>query len=255
MNAVVTIRDGQVRASSQDVAAAFDKEHRNVLRAIDQLIEMAPQISRLNFEQRDFIKRGRHYRAYEMDRDGFSLLAMGFTGPKALEWKLKFLEAFRRMEEALSQSLAPNDNSLAKLHPLLQTAEGRDALWRGREQVRLMKELKGREAALALWLELGLPLPRNFDAMMEHGAKKHLPPVGGLLPAGEMHAWIESAQVRANQGVTNSVEHLYYDYFNWCFANDLAAYDQDKFKKHLRIHFGGASEVKRSVFAIEIGAP
>lgn len=248
MNALVTIRDGQPRASSQDVADAFDKNHRDVLRVIDKMVEQAPKLSLRNFAQRDFIVRGRTYRAYEMDRDGFSLLAMGFTGPKALEWKLKFLEAFRRMEEALSQSLATNDNSLAKLHPLLQTAEGRDALWKGREQVRLMKELKGREAALALWLELGLPIPRNFDAMMEHGAKKQ------LMPIGEMHAWIESSTVRANEAAANRAEQLYYDYFNWCFANDLAAYDQDKFKKHLRIHFGAASEVRRGVFAIEIAA-
>jgi hypothetical protein len=38
---------------------------------------------------------------YEMNRDAFSLLAMGFTGKKALEWKLKFLQAFNRMEKAL----------------------------------------------------------------------------------------------------------------------------------------------------------
>jgi hypothetical protein len=110
-----------------------------------------------------------------------------------------------------------------------------------------MKELKGREAALALWLELGLPIPRNFDAMMEHGAKKQ------LMPIGEMHAWIESSMVRANEAAANAATQLYYDYFNWCFGNDLAAYDQDKFKKHLRIHFGAASEVKRGVFAIETG--
>lgn len=249
MNALVTIRDGQPRAGSQDVAAAFDKAHKNVVQAIDKLIELAPELTGLNFQPSQMKSpgtRGRIVRGYSMDRDGFSLLAMGFTGAKALEWKIKFLEAFRRMEEALSHSLAPNDNSLAKLHPLLQTVEGRDALWKGREQVRLMKELKGREAALALWLELGLPIPRNFDAMMEHGAKKQ------LMPIGEMHAWIESSKVRANEAVANSAEHLYYDYFNWCFGNDLAAYDQDKFKKHLRIHFGAASEVKRSVFAIEI---
>jgi Rha family phage regulatory protein len=247
MNALVTIREGEVRASSQDVATAFDKNHKDVLRTIDKMIEQAPAISQRNFAPRDFVVRGRHYRGYEMDRDGFSLLAMGFTGAKALEWKLKFLDAFRRMEEALSQSLAVNDNGLGKLHPLLQTTEGRDALWKGREQVRLMKELKGREAALALWLELGLPIPRNFDAMMEQGAKKKQ-----LAPTGEMHAWIAAHEVKVNDAAATPCQQLYYDYFNWCFASDLLAYDEDKFRKHLRIHFGAGVEVKRGVFAVEV---
>lgn len=251
MNALVTIRDGAVRASSMDVASAFEKEHKNVLQAIDKMIELAPHLTGLNFQPSQAQSpgtRGRVVRAYEMDRDGFSLLAMGFTGAKALEWKLKFLDAFRRMEAALSQSLAVNDNGLAKLHPLLQTPEGRDALWKGREQVRLMKELKGREAALALWLELGLPIPRNFDAMMEHGAKKQ------IAPSGELHAWIAASKVQVNEAAATTADVLYYDYFNWCFGNDLAAYDQDKFKKYLRIHFGAGAEKMRGIFAIEIAA-
>jgi Rha family phage regulatory protein len=85
--------------------AAFEKAHRHVVRAIDQLIDNLEQRWQCaNFGTLRFAtRRNRRQRAYEMDRDGFSLLAMGFTGPKALEWKLKFLDAFRRMEEALSE--------------------------------------------------------------------------------------------------------------------------------------------------------
>lgn len=246
MNALVTIRDGEVRASSQDVASAFEKAHKNVLQAIDKLIEMVPELSRLNFQPSNFSARGKIYRGYSMDRDGFSLLAMGFTGPKALEWKIKFLEAFRRMEEALSNSLAGNDNGLEKLHPLLQTADGRDALWKGREQVRLMKELKGRDAAMALWLELGLPIPRNFDAILEHGAK------ASLMARGEMHEWIGEHKVHANVAVATSWERLWDDYFNWCFLKERQPYDQEKFRKHLRIHFGPDVEKSPGVFALTV---
>lgn len=49
--------------------------------------------------------RNREYRAYEMTRDGFSLLAMGFTGQKALEWKLKFISTFNAMEKALCREV------------------------------------------------------------------------------------------------------------------------------------------------------
>jgi phage regulator Rha-like protein len=45
----------------------------------------------------------KHYTKYIMTRDGFSLLAMGFTGKKALQWKLKYIEAFNKMEQALTE--------------------------------------------------------------------------------------------------------------------------------------------------------
>ena len=44
---------------------------------------------------------GRNQKCYELTRDGFSLLVMGFTGKNALEWKLKYIEAFNLMEEKL----------------------------------------------------------------------------------------------------------------------------------------------------------
>ena len=48
---------------------------------------------------------------FEMSRDGFSLLAMGFNGKKALEWKVKFLKAFNQMEGALSGSVVEHFKS------------------------------------------------------------------------------------------------------------------------------------------------
>ena len=48
-------------------------------------------------------QNGQVYQMYTMNRDGFSLLAMGFTGEKALEWKLKYIQAFNKMEKLLLQ--------------------------------------------------------------------------------------------------------------------------------------------------------
>lgn len=99
MNNLITIsHNGQPVASSRDIAEHFEKEHRNVLRDIDDLRKDV-----LNFEQMFFSVEipdsyGRLQRAYLMNRDGFSLLVMGFTGKSALEWKLKYIEAFNRME-------------------------------------------------------------------------------------------------------------------------------------------------------------
>ena len=97
---IVNIRDGEAFANSRDVAAFFGKEHRNVLSAIDALIASEPKLGLLNFKQTPYVEpsTGQTYRSFDMDRDGFSLLAMGFTGSKALKWKLRYIEAFNAME-------------------------------------------------------------------------------------------------------------------------------------------------------------
>lgn len=55
------------------------------------------------FQETSTVYRGQQFPFYLMNRDGFSLLAMGFTGKKALQWKLKYIEAFNEMEETLKQ--------------------------------------------------------------------------------------------------------------------------------------------------------
>lgn len=97
---VVFARDGEVFANSRDVAAFFGKNHRDVVRAIDTLIEQEPDLGMRNFAQTPYVEpqNGQTYRCYDMDRDGFTLLAMGFTGTKALKWKLRYIEAFNALE-------------------------------------------------------------------------------------------------------------------------------------------------------------
>ena len=98
--------------SSRQVAEDFEKEHFNVLRDIENLIKKTTsdqQNSKLRTAQM-FYKTSykidgnlRNYPEYLMDRDGFSLLVMGFTGSEALKWKLKYIEAFNTMEETLKR--------------------------------------------------------------------------------------------------------------------------------------------------------
>lgn len=87
-------RNGTAYASSRDVAAFFGKQHKNVVRDIRALIEDAPSCA-LNFEPTSAkvaMPRGgfRDEPAYEMTRDGFTLLAMGFTGTKAAPFKDRY---------------------------------------------------------------------------------------------------------------------------------------------------------------------
>ena len=103
MNELVIMKDQQAVTTSLQVAEVFGKEHKNVLRDISNL-----NLDRLNFEQM-FMEStepdsyGRDRRIYYMNRDGFTLLAMGFTGKKALGFKLKYIEAFNNMEKAIKE--------------------------------------------------------------------------------------------------------------------------------------------------------
>ncbi|WP_415717749.1 Rha family transcriptional regulator [Maridesulfovibrio sp.] len=89
-------------ASSLVVAELFEKQHKNVLRDINEL-EIPDEYRQLNFEPSSYLnKQNKEQPSFNMTRDGFSLLAMGFTGHKAMEWKIKFLEAFNAMEARLT---------------------------------------------------------------------------------------------------------------------------------------------------------
>ena len=121
---VVFDRGGSIRTSSRDVADLFGKEHRNVLRDIDALIAAEPTLAEgglLSFEHTPYVEpaTGQTYRQYEMSRDGFTLLAMGFTGKKALSFKMAYIAAFNAMEKKLRQSPQIDLNNPADLRMLL----------------------------------------------------------------------------------------------------------------------------------------
>lgn len=100
----ITEKDGQLVVSSRQVAENFEKEHKNVLQSITELIaQTSTAENSALFIKSDYIaSNGKRNPEYLMTRDGFSLLVMGFTGSKALEWKLKYIEAFNHMEAELN---------------------------------------------------------------------------------------------------------------------------------------------------------
>jgi Rha family phage regulatory protein len=102
-NPVVFTKDGEVFANSRDVAAYFGKQHGHILRDIDTLLKNEPSLGLSKFGQTPYVEpsTGQSYRTYNMDRDGFMLLAMGFTGEKALRFKLTYIEQFNAMEAEL----------------------------------------------------------------------------------------------------------------------------------------------------------
>ncbi len=98
----LVMEKNQPMASSLLVAELFEKQHKNVLQSINEL-EIPDDFRQLNFQPSSYVnKQNKEQPSFNMTRDGFSLLAMGFTGKKAMEWKIKFLEAFNVMEAKLT---------------------------------------------------------------------------------------------------------------------------------------------------------
>lgn len=89
--------EGQPVVSSREIADNFDKRHNDVVNSIENLTTKNIVVKEM-FKEDTFEHKGNTYKQYWMNRDGFSLLVMGFTGQKALEWKLKYIEAFNKME-------------------------------------------------------------------------------------------------------------------------------------------------------------
>ena len=100
---IISDHNGEPVVSSRDVAKHFDKSHKHVIRDIEnikaQIWALTPEP--LFFEATYQSGTGKHYKCYEMTKDGFMLLAMGFSGQKALAWKLKYIKAFNEMQEKI----------------------------------------------------------------------------------------------------------------------------------------------------------
>ena len=102
---LVTIINNQAVVSSRQVAESFGKLHKDVLESIREILKAENSATRLFYESIFKVPNcNKPFPEYLMNRDGFTLLAMGFNGPKALQWKLKYIQAFNEMEEQLKNN-------------------------------------------------------------------------------------------------------------------------------------------------------
>lgn len=102
--------NGQAVTSSLLVAEKFGKEHKHVLDSIRKLIEGCAEISAdPMFEETTYVneQNGQVYPMFLMNRDGFSLLVMGFNGKKAMQFKLDYINEFNKMEKMIRDSIKP----------------------------------------------------------------------------------------------------------------------------------------------------
>lgn len=148
---LVEAKNGQAVTSSLVVADYFHKEHGKVLRAINQL-ECSMNFRQANFGLSEYTKKNgnvsKTYPMYYMTRDGFTFLAMGFTGKVAAQFKEAYIAAFNEMEEKLRS----------------------ERCTKYAERI-VRKQVK----------EFNLSLQEN----LKNGRKKHGSTYGGLIPYGK----------------------------------------------------------------------
>jgi len=100
-NPVVTITDDHTTTTSLNVAEVFGKQHKDVLESIRN-IEVPKEFSERNFPPAEYSdEQGKPRPMYNITRDGFTILVMGFTGKKAMKFKLAYIDAFNKMEVKL----------------------------------------------------------------------------------------------------------------------------------------------------------
>jgi Rha family phage regulatory protein len=120
MNDLVILVGGVPMVDSVLVAKKFVKVHRDVLRAIKNL-DCSKDFWMRNFAQSSYEVRGKEYESYNMTRDGFTFLCMGFTGKEAARWKEAYINAFNAME----RSLAKKDDAIEWKQARLQIKQVR----------------------------------------------------------------------------------------------------------------------------------
>ena len=108
MNNLVEVKKEKIYCKSNMVAELFEKRHDNILRDIRELLEScSKEFAFLNFEESTYKVKGKEYPCYNLSKDGFTMLAMGFTGEKATQFKELYINKFNEMERLItSQRLA-----------------------------------------------------------------------------------------------------------------------------------------------------
>lgn len=118
----VAVSNGKVTTTSLKIAEVFCKPHKDVLKAIRSL-ETPEDFNRRNFSPVEYSDaKGEKRPAYCITKDGFTLLAMGFTGAKAMQFKIAYIEAFNAMERELQKLSKMTQPEL----PLSETPETPD---------------------------------------------------------------------------------------------------------------------------------
>ena len=214
-NYLVQVKENETVTTSLLVAESFGKRHDNVLRAIDNLVE---EIGLLKFEETPLLfqksnyeneQNGQTYQLYHMNRDGFTLLTMGFSGKKALAWKLKYIQAFNEMERRLhSEAITVRESRLEIAKILAKTSK------------------TGAEAIVRLYPEYFTTQPGT--SLLEH-----------ISDANTSYSrWMEDYNISADWIEDFPTSDIYNNYVRYCMENRLTIMGKKIFYSTLENDFG-----------------
>ncbi len=197
----LTVQDGKVTASSRDIAKKFGKQHRDVIRAID-LLDCSQEFKVRNFAQLKFTYRGQEFPYYEMTRDGFSFLCMGFTGAKAAIWKEAYIAAFNAMEAELLQQkiwIGGLTQALEHICPTPPTEA---------DNIRNQRAVKTLRAQAAYWAILEeMPLAAAESAVCVVGRLRRLDDLNlARHQFGDMRDFLERAIIHSDKDIRPATE-------------------------------------------------
>ena len=217
MSALVRIEADRVVADSRDVAADFGKQHKHVLRSIDEMVKVQPDLEP-NFGPKVYsVATGdggtRHARCFDLDRKGFMLLVMGFNGAKALEIKSRWIDAFDAMEhQLLVRHAADNDDADGEAEALPDLpADFRDRM-RFVSEARL---LGGKEAGRRAWRVMALPdvfIPEVLG--VSGGSLLTTPRLSEAAAASGVVEWARE-RLRPSEGSRDRLGIFYADFDDW----------------------------------------
>ena len=167
MNDLVFINNDKALTNSLLVAKKFGKEHRHVLESIRKIMTAENSAVLQMFEESSYLnEQNKQQPMFIMNRDGFTLLAMGFTGKQAMEFKLDYIGAFNKMEETLKRT------SITALPDFTNPAEAARA-WAEQFEQRQIEAKRAEEAeeqVLALTSEIESMQPKvsYYDMILDN---------------------------------------------------------------------------------------
>lgn len=219
MNDLIRIENGKPMASSREVAKHFGKDHKHVLDSVRNLAAENSATKKM-FLESTYENRGKQYPEYLMTRDGFSLLVMGFTGKSALEWKLKYITAFNKMEEQIKGSAIPS----AKPKPLSSVNHAAQIMAKAYDSAGIDPNYKVL-ALTSLYQNEGLAFPAPpLTTEKTYDATEIADYLGVLSQSGKPHSRLIGAVIHALNVCDDLIIHAPYD------RNGHAA-DYDRYKE------------------------
>ena len=175
------------------VAETFGKQHKHVLRDIENLTAQSWTVKNM-FEKTTYKnERNREYPMYLINRDGFTLLAMGFTGKEALEFKVKYIEAFNKMEEQIK-------NGETKVYSyMIEEPAKRARLWADEmdEMFAIIHEKEEENQQLTQVVEEAKPKAQAFERAMDAKNLHSMKEVAHLMGVGrnELFKYLREAKI------------------------------------------------------------